>query len=313
MPSWLPLLVALATPPPSVRLEYARLEGAEACPDAVAIAQRITARLGHDPFREPATLVLRLSVERARPGLLARLEVVKEGSAPRKREIASEKGDCAEIVDALTLAATVAIDPFALSRPAAAAAPPLPDPAPPDPPAPAPPPPVAVAPPPPPAEPLEFDAAAATGVGLGLAPSPTIGADLEARLRWRRFSIGLGGRVDIGTPVSLAAAPVSASLLVAAVAPCAHLGPVAGCVLLTAGALRVGATGLDRAEPQSVPFVAAGGRVQLDLPTGSRFFGRLRADLLAPLVRTTLIIDGQAAWSAPPVAGAVSLGLGVRF
>ncbi|MBK7864175.1 MAG: hypothetical protein IPJ65_37385 [Archangiaceae bacterium] len=300
----------------TVRMEYQRGGGAEACPDEQSLRDRVTARLGYDPFRAAAPLHLRLSIARAAAaGLVGRLEVLgAAGETLRQREISSEKTDCVEIAEALTLATSLAIDPFSVNRPRPAE----PERVAPSPPQPAPVAP-ALAPVPPPA-PVEDRHLALTpevsvGVGLafGLEPQVSVGFLAGARLKISRFSIGLEGRLGLPSQVTFQAASVSSSLLFASVLPCFHLGPLAGCALLSGGALRVSSRGLENAEPKTTPFLAAGARLELSLPVESRFFGRLTADLLGPLIRTSFVVDGQIKWSSPPVGGAVALVGGVRF
>jgi hypothetical protein len=290
---------------PTVALTYQRLEGAEACPDIDVIQQRIRERLGSDPFRDVAPLRLVLSVKRVQGRLLGTLEAVEAGAPPRRREMTSEKDDCEQIVEALSLAASLAIDPFAMGRPANA----VPTPTPPVPSAPSP----APAPPPPASTRWVLDVATGAGGDFALSPAITVAFDAEMRARWASFSIGVGGRGAVPGTVTYGTSQVSGSLLVGEVAPCLHLVPVAGCATMSAGALRVSAIGVDRSQPQTTPFVGIGPRLQLELPSTSRFFARIRVELLAPLIRTTFLVDRAPVWIAPPLGGTATVAAGMRL
>jgi hypothetical protein len=300
-----------------VLLDYVRGPGAEGCPDDQGIHDLITARLGYDPFRGEPRLHLRLSVEAVKPGLSAKLVVLDaRGQPTRRREMASERSDCAELAEAITLATSLAIDPFALSRPPspppaprAATEPERPPQATPAAQVPVPPPPRET----PPREPVIFELGLAAAGSAGLEPEVEAGFAADARLRWTRFSVGVEGRLGLPRSSAFGQATVTSSLLFASVFPCAHLGPVAGCALISAGALRISTSGLDGAGAKTEPFFTAGARVELALPTRSMFFARVRVDVMAPLIHSTFYIDGATAWSAPWVAAALSLGGGARF
>ncbi|HEY3448467.1 MAG TPA: hypothetical protein VGK67_19080 [Myxococcales bacterium] len=103
---------------PTVRLLYSRAPEALGCPDEAALRRAVAARVGRDPFGEPAQLVLRASVGPARTGLTARVEAATSSGEPRGSRVLDSRGrGCAELASAMELAISIAIDPLCLAKP----------------------------------------------------------------------------------------------------------------------------------------------------------------------------------------------------
>ena len=102
----------------SARLEYTRAEDTAECPDAKAIQNAIAARLGYNPFKPDAPLLITVDVSRREGGLRALIELRRGDQSPRSRELTSTGSDCRELAAAVELAVSIAIDPLDANRPA---------------------------------------------------------------------------------------------------------------------------------------------------------------------------------------------------
>jgi hypothetical protein len=99
------------TAPPTAKLSWVRLPGAETCIDASELEARVSGRLGRDAFTPPPTLLIEGVVER-REKWIARLWVKHvDGSQGGMREIDSEAASCESLGDAVALGVALAIDP----------------------------------------------------------------------------------------------------------------------------------------------------------------------------------------------------------
>ncbi|MBI1948638.1 MAG: hypothetical protein HYS27_23325 [Deltaproteobacteria bacterium] len=302
---------AAQTPPaevPPARLAYRPGPWAEACPSVDALTSGIVARLGLDPFAEPAERVLLVTVEgdagAAGPGAprRARIELFDAELSPLgERVIESEEG-CGELIEAAALAASIALAPERALAP-----PPPPIGAPPPPPIEAPPPPPEVPPPevPPPEPPpqqspppagwpfLPEGAVLLSGVssswsffvGPGAALGPTASASARDGLLELRSELAgrAGFEGDIGTVHGA---------LVASVLPCLHLPLVElrGDDPIGVQACAIGSAGLVWAAGGmfgASPSIGAGGQlglewVQRDL-AAFRVWARVEAALFRPI------------------------------
>lgn len=106
-----------ATKPPLnspgvVRLDFENRSGAS-CPDVATLTRSVSARLGYDPFSNSASDVLLVSIQGEKRGGL-RGEIrwgagVRHGDA---RSIDSKSGNCVQLMEALALTMSMAIDPL---------------------------------------------------------------------------------------------------------------------------------------------------------------------------------------------------------
>jgi hypothetical protein len=110
--------------PESFRLVWVRGERTDACADGPAIAQRVTARLGRDVFRESAARSIEGVIQHEGNHWEAHIYVRDEkGQLSGSRIIDSSATDCASIEAAVTLAIALTIDPDAALGPAPPPAP----------------------------------------------------------------------------------------------------------------------------------------------------------------------------------------------
>lgn len=308
---------AAAQSNPTAVLHYTRSDAAESCPDEQRLRDTVAARLGYDPFREAAPMVVRATIARTHHRLRGRIAVTDAAGADvGTREIESSRQDCAEIASAMALAISIVIDPLSLTRPppppTVTAPPPPPPPTPPPaappvqcvaPPSPPVPPPVIVvaerrAPPPAPREtpPRTIEAALGAGVTLGHTPDTTAVLAASVGLRWSRVSVALEGSFAFLSHASReGVGDVQATLATGRAVPCLRQrfgarvdGAVCG--VLALGALSGTATGVDVARPGAALHAAAGGRVAVQVALVANVAVRGRAELLGALTPTDLVI-----------------------
>ena len=249
------LLVAFRGPaartPPTVRLIYERTGNAADCPDRDAVLDSVRARLGFDPFREPAEVTIQASVSRAGQELYARIRLSDQTSQRGERRLVSRRADCAELASAMELALSIAIDPLGSYR--------EPDAPPPEP----------ARPPTPPAAtsaPVDMVVRSSTGPGpapgyvdiqagmvgtAGEALAPTLGAFAGVGLRRERWSLSLEGRADLPRSRPAGGGSITAGTLAATLAPCVRQRLFGACALAT----RIGAA------PRGGRALARGGEV----------------------------------------------------
>ncbi len=310
--------------PPQARLLYARGDGTETCPDASALRDAVTMRLGYDPFRADATATIEARVERRADDLHADVRMYDAtGALTGERELTARGTDCAPLASAMTLTISILVDPHGLGRKAEEA------------PAPALPPPeprpggtfdtadvhdspfehAAPTPPPPPEERIVLRTGLGGLVSVGAAPAVAAGVAAFVGLARARWAVDLEGRVDL--PASSKAGDGSAvrsSLSVGGVVPCYAAGIFRACAVGLFGVLRgegIGVAGRDR---DQTFYAAAGTRLEVAPSIGAGFVVRAHADGLAPLVHTKLrVLDREAVWTTPPVFLTVGLGLAKNF
>jgi hypothetical protein len=306
--------VAVAAERPNVRLQYQRAANASDCPDAVVVQQAVRARLGFDPFHEPANLFIQASVSRAGRDLRAKVVLTDPEGASGERQLDSQRSDCTELASAMELAIAIAIDPLSGARPDPAMTPPAPEPA-------------AAAPAtsaPPEGPPAEVEARPAPkGLGLdanvgaqgnwGAAPSLSFGFALGAGLRIGDFALTLEGRADLPASKDAGGGRVKSSLYSAALLPCYHLSYFAACAFFAAGAM-VG-SGEDLVQPRQVTtfYSALGLRGVFEFPKEGPVALRVNLDAAAPLSRTTYTVGSARVWTSQFIAISLGIGAAVRL
>ncbi len=321
------LLARPAAADQTARLVYARGVGADACPDEAALRAAVAARLGYEPFRPLAALTVIASVTRAGAVYQGDVRLLGEkGDEVGSRSIGHGSESCAEVISALALSISVAIDPLLLVRP------PPPAPVPAEKPAPEPPPPPPTAapppPPPPPASPATppppiaseqlprvrpFVGAVLLG-SVGSAPAPALGAVIFGGLRAGRFSITAEARADL--PSSAVSSGASSFLLLGTVAPCVHVAFAFGCVAASAGLLTAYATpSASDSNPVTARAVygAVGPRIGVEIPASGRVAFRASVDVGVSLAPYPLQESGNTVFTPLPVWVALGLGATYRF
>jgi hypothetical protein len=329
------LTLALASPAratPSAKLTYSRGHGAERCPEEPELRRSVAARLGYDLFFPWAavTVVVEITKARAR-GFHARVEIVdSHGLVRGQRAIDATSEDCGDVVRAVALAISIAVDDFDIETvPPPTTSEPLPPPVATPPERSAPPPPPAPAKDrPPPARPeprrhapgrVSLEGSVAPIVSLGVAPTAAFGMSANLGARYRMLSLELEGRGDLpaaGNPTSNGR--IDTYVLLGSVAPCVHAdvtlaSSLEACALFSLGTFHESGSDLQSPHTGSAPYAAAGARVGVELPLRGPVFYVAHVDGLATLTRHSVQIDGQTVFTLPPLAASVGFGAGLHF
>jgi hypothetical protein len=321
---WLVLVAALSTvahAEPKAQLTYVREPGAEACPDESEVRKAVAQRLGYDPFGERPLSTVAVTVGRSAKGVRARIEITDAAGEPTgSRELTSRQADCMELAWAVELAISLAIDPLHFAdapppsvAPAQAA------------PAPAtetnvlaPPAPVAAPPAPAIARVLEPKRRYRLGAGafavLGSSPTVAFGFRATAGVRARLWSMNLEARADIPAAAPAAGGTVATGVYAGALVPCFHQLMFAGCGLVVLGAHHAIGTGYPNANDPWAFYAALGVRAAIEVKLNNRLELQVAADLLAPLTRIKLQLDGiDTVFETPAVSGAFHFALAGYF
>lgn len=103
--------------PAATRLVVERSAGAMECADERQTRERVTARLGYDPFRRDADALANLRWERRAGRFVLTITLSRPGrTRPARRTITSRDRACDTIGDTMSLALAIAIDPVAAAR-----------------------------------------------------------------------------------------------------------------------------------------------------------------------------------------------------
>jgi hypothetical protein len=318
---------------PSSRLVYARGAGAESCPDEAVLRKAVAARLGFDPFFPTANLTILAEIEAATKGFRGRIQVMGvEGHVQGQRVVKSESADCAEMVRAMGLAISIAVDDLDLE--------PHPPP-PPEPSRPPEPPPTAQSPlpasrepavrpvqqppqeppdrPPPPA-PATTGRATSYEAGLSVlgsvntAPSPAFGVAASIGLRWRALGFALEGRYDPSASLSLRqGGTVWSSLAVGTALACLHGRLPFACITGSLGSFWGGGAGIASARSGEALLAAVGARAGVHLPVAGPFFAEAHLDVAYTYTPIDILVDGGDVYPLPPFSASLGGGGGVRF
>lgn len=101
----------------SARLVYSRTDDAESCGDEQGLRRAVARRLGYDPFVAASMNTVVADLRAEGDGLKARVYLIRDGNiAGGSRELSSPKRDCTELLAAVALAISIAVDPDALDR-----------------------------------------------------------------------------------------------------------------------------------------------------------------------------------------------------
>ncbi|MBX3190466.1 MAG: hypothetical protein KF819_25930 [Labilithrix sp.] len=311
-----------ASAAPSARLVYVRDTGAEDCPDEPALRAAVAARLGYDPFFPHAAATLFAEVTREGGTYRARVKLVDEGSVVRGARDLEHKGPrCADLVDAMALTMSIAIDPRSLTSPPAPSVveePPRQDDPPPAEGPPAPPPAAVDAPPPRAAAPeiasrVGLFATLAASGWFGAAPAPATGLTAGVGLRRDWLAVLVEGRFDLPSSREVAAGTVETSLVAGSIAPCFVRGVVFGCAVATLGSLSARARGITFPSSDDALHFLLGGRAGVAIPLSGAVEIRAHGDLLYAATPQILRIDGRDVYTLPRLGAGISAGFGVHF
>lgn len=311
---------ALAAGPETAELEYTRPAELETCPDEEAFRQRVTERMGRNPFTIGASRKIRVLFTRAGTTLTALVRVEERGKPRGERRIETRAG-CEELASGAALAVSIAIDPLAALGPpssaeAEAAAPT------PQPPAPE----TRRSTPQKTAPPSQSDRAARAPVPrpavqrwfvrgqgrawLGAVPGVAEGLSLGFGFRRDWASLGLDGSAVLPRTESVSSTrrAVAVALLGAQLAPCAHFSALRGCALFASGALFARGEGVDNPRTATSYYAAAGVGLGYSFFSG-RFTLTPVVEASARLSTAQLSLDDQPVWSTPRLFGSFGLEL----
>jgi hypothetical protein len=315
----------------SSRLIYSRPEGANSCPDEKSVRAAVAERLGYDPFVAYASTTVVAEVFRRGAKFGARAYLVDESGQTRgSRELEADASDCGQLVAALTLAISIALDPMTV-----VGLPPSPveprelrEPSPADRRDPVPPAVVAratvapadnakrLAPREADAEPWRGQALAGALVASGWVPAAAPGIYAGARvLVPPAWSLGIEGQAGLPSaqPSPSGSGRVVAWAWSAALVPCRRFSFLSACAVASAGEIIAHGEGVSLTRTQTAAYGALGGRVGAEWGWADRWALEFHGDLVAPITRVHFVVDGGDIWQAPTVMGAVGGGLAVRF
>jgi hypothetical protein len=230
---------------------------------------------------------------------------VSEGSTQTgERHLVSNRSDCGELASAMALALSIAIDPHNASKPPPApsvvaatsrtAAP-------------------VVAPPSKPGAPMILHARLGTVGNVGASLSPAIGFLAGAGIGTKAWSVAIEGGADLPTSRDVQGGSISVTTVSGTLVPCLHRWVLGLCALATVGVVRGSAQELENPQRVSTPMLALGARTLIEVPADAALAFRAHFDLLSPLVRTTLRVGGDPAWTSPPLSVALGFSAVVKF
>lgn len=284
------------------------------CPDESSFRALVVARIGRDPFVDGAEDAVAVELESNATASRGKLVVTRASKPPAERRFTEGPSACEALTEAIATAAALAIDPVAATSPKP---PPPPTPQEPPPPASAPPPPAdARERPPPPSPPPETPARLAVHANMitswGLAPSATLGGEAGVGVRYGAFALFAEGRGETQVAGSRGSGGdrIEATVLAGGIAPCGHVRAFFACLPLRLGAMQGRAPDvlLPSLGSSFAAWIAPRAGLWANLGGGFALVSML--ELVVPLVRTTLVIDGRPAWTAPSLGGAFALGVG---
>lgn len=320
---------------PSARFIYVRGKGTETCPSETDVREAVRARLGYEPFSIFATSTMFAEVTSAKGGFVANLKLVDAGNTVRGDRVLEVRGDCAELMDAMALTISIAIDPKSIMRDdkgslASSDATPAQAPASDEPPVPQGP---AIAAPPPMADPASEPTAPATAaaklderptraafvslgplVSLGSAPSLSVGGTFGIEGRIGRLAGGIEGRADLPSSASAdGLSRVESSLRAGTLFAGVREGAFFATGVILVGQISATSTGVTEPKDSAALVAATGARAGVAVPLTDRLEARVRGEVLANLTRHTLELDGRKAFEYPAALGSVSVGVALRI
>lgn len=315
---------ALASP--SARLVYARDAGTETCPAEADLRKAVATRIGYDPFFPAATKTVIAQISRAPKGYRGRVQIVgDDGNVRGSRDLASQGDDCSELLSALALAISIALDDLDDGKPppagsAATDAPPA-----------TPPPAIDPAPPPTPTErdaardapapPVRADpnalrlyASLGPTASLAIAPSPAVGGSIAVTLRYGLFAGRLALRADLPATGDLAGGgTVKTNVFVTTASACLRGDVPFVCLGLGIGSFAASTAGVFRPSDDTAVLVTGSASAGADVPLSARLYLEpfVEAGIVATRHRVT--VDGVESYRLPIFAGAAGIHLGWRF
>jgi len=311
---------------PSSRLVYVRGPGAESCPDRDSVREAVKRRLGYDPFFPSSDKTIIVRVVREAGKLRGEVELVDEhGAQAGKREFSAEQDQCEQLVHAMALSISIAIDPKSAetyaqgpedvpasepagnqpdsqARPESASAPAT-----------------AVAPSPSPRTPQPslkpspwlWSAGLGATVQFGSMPDVALGATAFAALRTGIWSLALEGELDAPVTTEQNGVELRSSGGALKLLPCGHWKLLRACQVTV---LRwQSATGNVSGLGGSASSLALGARVGLELPLSTTFGALAYGDLLLTPQPVRLVNGEDELWKTPVFSGGLAIAAVMHF
>jgi hypothetical protein len=312
-----------AAEPIRASLVVTRGEGAEDCPDAAALAERVRGMTGEDMLRADASDdvgAIWISVELSRTFSGYHAVIVARGARHGTRSIDDVGPGCRSLAGALAITLVVLLDPGVRREPAPdVSARSRGNPEPSVEPAPsrqalA----VAIGAPRRASDPVAVGAEAHAGATLGVLEHALPFVRGGGRVSFGRLVLGAGAAYVKPDRVSAPGGAVDLGLWFGYVLICARLASsgetsVLGCVESMAGELRGSGDAYESWVERRLPWIAASGGLELDARIGRAFRWSARALALAPLVHQAFRVELDSvpseAFRTPPVGGQLTLGL----
>jgi hypothetical protein len=313
---------------PSSRLVYVRGPGAGACPDQSSVREAVRKRLGYDPFFPSSDKTIILRVMRDSGKLRGEVELVDEqGKQVGKREFSAAQDECDQLLRAMALSISIAIDPKSAETYAqgpdvdGAPDPPIkqtepqtdsqPEPLSPallTPPAPA------TAPKAKPsreAAPRLWSAGLGATLQLGSMPQAALGATAFGALRTGSWSLAIEGELDAPVTTEQQGVELRSSGGGLKLLPCGHWRLLSACPV---SALRwLTATGSASGLGATAGSLAFGARLGFELPLSPSFSALASGDLLLTAVPVRLVSEGRDLWETPLFSGGFAIAAAMHF
>jgi hypothetical protein len=306
---------------PSAKLAYARGAGAEACPTEAALRQAVATRIGYDPFFPAASKSVIAQVTRAKSGYRGHIQIVGEdGNVRGERDLASSGEDCAELVHAVALAISIALDDLDEAAPSEKAAPPA-SPVEPRAPVPLPVPEESAPrerPPPRPVPQQHARVTARSSVGptlsLGHAPAASVGGSVAVEVGVNAFSARLDVRADLPASAPLISSGRVATRSVAGtLSGCARRAVPFACVGLGSGFVWSSTDGISTPASDNGRLLFLSARVGAALSLGSRVYLEPSIEGALSLAPYRIHVENGATYTSSSVAVTTGLHVGARF
>ena len=312
---------------PSSRLVYVRGPGAESCPDQAAVREAVKKRLGYDPFFPSSDKTIIARVLREAATLRGEVELVDEhGSQVGRREFSAPSAECEQLVRAMALSISIAIDPQSAetyrqgpevvseAEPAENQRRSQPDAAP----EPAPPAaglgagrPAREAKPALARVPWLWSAGLGPTLQFGSLPGPALGAIAFAALRRSAWSLALEAELDFPVTTQEQGVELRSASYALKLVPCGHWQWALACQLT---ALRwLDATGSASGLGGNALSLALGARLGAELPLSRSFSALAYGDLLLTAVTVSLRSQDQTLWETPLLSGGLAIAAVVHF
>lgn len=308
---------------PSAKLVYVRGGGAERCPDEAELRRAVATRIGYDPFFPVAQKTVIAQVSKVPQGYRARVQIVAEdGTVRGERELGTKGQDCGELVGAIALAISVALDDLD-EAPAPPADPPgAPPPSPPVGPSDVPRPPerqpvggdFPTEPAPTTGERVDLSAFAGIGVVTGTAPSVAASGQIGGTVGMGPLGLRIDARADAPSGMGLRPNGRLSTLSFVGLASACVRGKIPFfCAGGGVGWISSTTEGLAKPRSDGAAIGVAALRAGARIHATRSFFVEPSALVGANLVRHQVVVDGVVAYELPFVWGGASLLAGFDF